>query len=293
MSNDASQDLSSGIPRRGLVRAGFGAIAAPAVLRIIPANAQSRVIKIGHVSPKTGRLAGFGEADGFILEQVRGILATGLQSGGRSYQVQIISKDSQSSGSRAAEVASELILGDKVDLIVAATTPDTTNPVADQAEVNEIPCITTNCPWQPYFFGRRGDPAKGFNWTYHFFWGLEDVIAAFLALWDSAQTNKVVGGLFPNDADGNAWGDPERGLPPALAKAGYRLTDPGRYQVMTNDFTSQISAFKSDGAEVVTGNMIPPDFATFWSQAAQQGFRPKIVTIGKALLFPSVSESLA
>ena len=74
MSNDASQDLSSGISRRGLVRAGFGAIAAPAVLRIIPANAQSRVIKIGHVSPKTGPLAGFGEADGFILEQVRGIL---------------------------------------------------------------------------------------------------------------------------------------------------------------------------------------------------------------------------
>ena len=49
--------------------------------------------------------------------------------------------------------------------------------MADQAEVNEVPCITTNCPWQPYFFGRKGDPAKGFTWTYHFFWGLEDVIA--------------------------------------------------------------------------------------------------------------------
>ena len=45
-------------------------------------------------------------------------------------------------------------------------------------------------------------------------------------------------------------------------------------------------------AEIVTGNMIPPDFATFWSQAAQQGFQPKIVTIGKALLFPSVIDSL-
>jgi branched-chain amino acid transport system substrate-binding protein len=184
------------------------------------------------------------------------------------------------------------MLGDKVDLIVASATPDTTNPVADQAEVNEVPCITTNCPWQPYFFGRKGDPKKGFTWTYHFFWGLEDVIGAFLALWDEIPTNKIVGGVFPNDADGNAWGDPALGLPPALAKAGYRLIDPGRYQVMNNDFTAQITAFKNAGCEIVTGNMIPPDFATFWSQCAQQGFRPKIVTIGKALLFPSVIESL-
>jgi len=278
--------------RRTVVKAGLGAVAAPAVLRVIPANAQSRAIKIGHVSPRTGPLAGFGEADTFILEQVRGILAKGLEVGGKTYPVQIISKDSQSTGTRASEVASELILGDKVDLIVASATPDTTNPVADQAEVNEVPCITTNCPWQPYFFGRRGDPKKGFTWTYHFFWGLEDVIAAFLALWDGAPTNKVVGGLFPNDADGNAWGDAKLGLPPALAAAGYKLHDPGRYQVMNNDFTAQISAFKSAGAEIVTGNMIPPDFATFWSQAAQQGFKPKIVTIGKALLFPSVINSL-
>src|SRR5215467_14530241 len=204
--------------RRTLVKAGLGAIAAPAVLRVLPAEAQSQVIKIGHVSPKTGPLAGFGEADNFILEQVRSILGQGLSNGGKTYKVEIISKDSQSSGSRAAEVASELILGDKVNLIVAASTPDTTNPVADQAEVNEVPCVTTDCPWQPYFFGRKGDPKKGFTWTYHFFWGLEDVIAAFLALWDSGSTNKVVGGLFPNDADGNAWGDAQLGLPPALAQ---------------------------------------------------------------------------
>src|SRR4030088_1612502 len=239
MPKDALHDLSSGVSGRGLIKVGLGAIAGPAVLRSIPANAQSRVIKIGHVSPKTGPLAGFGEAAGFILEHVRGILAGGLQSGGRTYQVQIISKDSQSSGSRAAEVASELLLGDKVDLIVASATPDTTNPVADQAEVNEVPCITPNCPWQPYFFGRKGDPAKGFTWTYHFFWGLEDVIGAFLALWNSAPTNRVGGGCFPNAAGGSAGGDREGGLPEPLAAAGYRLIDPGRYQPVNNDFTSQ------------------------------------------------------
>ena len=280
------------VDRRTLIKTGLGALAAPAILNVIPVNAQSRVIKIGHVSPRTGPIAPFGEADPYILDQIQKLVEKGISNGGRTYPVQIISKDSQSSTSRASEVAAELILRDKVDLIVAASTPDTTNPVADQAEVNEIPCVTTDCPWQPYFFGRKGDPAKGFNWTYHFFWGLEDVIGAFLALWNSAPTNKVIGGLFPNDADGNAWGDAERGLPKPLAAAGYRLIDPGRYQPVNNDFTSQISAFKTAGAEIVTGNMIPPDFATFWSQAAQQGFRPKIVTIGKALLFPSVINSL-
>jgi branched-chain amino acid transport system substrate-binding protein len=289
---DTNRNVHRGISRRVVVKAGLGAIAAPAVLRMPSAFAASDTIKIGYVSPKTGPLAGFGEPNEFILNQVNGILSKGLECGGKTYKVEIISKDSQSTSSRASDVASELILGDKVNLILGQAAPDTTNPVADQAEVNETPCVTTNCPWQPYFFGRNGNPKTGFTWTYHFFWGLEDVIASYLPLWDSLKTNKVVGGLFPNDADGNAWGDPKHGLPPELTKAGYKLHDPGRYQVMNNDFTSQISAFKSIGAEIVVGNMIPPDFATFWSQAAQQGFHPKIVTIGKALLFPSVVKSL-
>jgi branched-chain amino acid transport system substrate-binding protein len=280
------------ITRRTLVKTGLGAIAAPAVLGVLPAQAQSSVIKIGLVSPRTGPLAGFGEADGFIVDQVRQIVGKGLSSGGKTYKVEIVAKDSQSSTSRASEVAAELILSDKVNLLIGSGTPDTTNPVADQAEVNEVPCITTNCPWQPYFFGRNGDPKKGFTWTYHFFWGLEDIIAAYSALWETVPNNKVIGGLFPNDADGNAWGDAQRGVSPAYIKAGYKVVDPGRYQPMNNDFTSQISAFKAAGAEIVTGVMIPPDFATFWSQAAQQGFKPKIVTIGKALLFPSVVDSL-
>ena len=292
MSDETKVKARKGVDRRTVIAGGLGALAAPAVLRVIPANAQSKAIKLGLVSPKTGPLAGFGEPEAFILEQVNKVLKPGLSVAGKTYPVEIIAKDSQSTSTRATEVAAELISHDKVDLLLGQAAPDTTNPVADQAEVNETPCVTTNCPWQPYFFGRNGDPKKGFTWTYNFFWGLEDVIAAYLPLWDSAPTNKVMGGLFPNDADGNAWGDPQRGLPPALGKAGYKLIDPGRYQVMNNDFTSQISAFKSAGAEIVVGNMIPPDFATFWSQAAQQNFHPKIVTIGKALLFRSAVSSL-
>ena len=46
-------------------------------------------------------------------------------------------------------------------------------------------------PWQPWFFGRNGDPQKGFDWTYHFFWGLEDVIAVFTNMWSQVETNKT------------------------------------------------------------------------------------------------------
>jgi branched-chain amino acid transport system substrate-binding protein len=255
-------------------------------------GAQGRVIKLGYVSPQTGPLAGFGEADNFILEGVRTALKDGLQIGGTAHAVEILVKDSQSDPNRAATVAGDLITGSEVDLILATGTPETTNPVADQAEANGVPAITSVAPWQPYFFGRKGDPEKPFKWTYHFFWGLEDIIQVFTNLWAEVPTNKVVGALWPNDGDGNAWGDPKQGFPPALEEAGYTVVDPGRYQNQTDDFSSQISKFKSAKAEIVTGVPIPPDFTTFWKQAAQQGFKPKAASIGKALLFPSSVDAL-
>ena len=175
--------------------------------------------------------------------------------------------------------------------MLVASTPETTNPVSTQCEIEGVPCLSTVAPWQPYFIGRQsnpGDPASWtpFEYTYHFFWGLEDVIAVFTNMWGQLDTNISVGGLFPNDGDGNAWGDPVVGFPPTLAELGYALTDPGRYQNLTDDFSAQIAAFKNADAEIVTGVVLPPDFTTFWNQALQQGFRPKIASIGKAILFP-------
>lgn len=283
--------ITTGFTRRKFIKQGSVILAAPAILRATTVGAQGAPFKIGIVSPQTGPLSGFGEAEDFVLNGLADTIA-GITNNGAPVAIEIIRKDSQSNPNRAAEVAQELILQDGVNLILAKDTPDTTNPVADQAELNEIPCITTNCPWQPYFFGRGGNPAVGFNYTYHFFWGLEDVIGNFTAMWTASGAAKTIGGLFPNDADGNAWGDAALGLPGPLAAQGFTLVDPGRYETMNNDFSAQISAFKDAGCEIVTGVMIPPDFATFWSQAAQQGFAPKVVTIGKALLFPASVDAL-
>jgi branched-chain amino acid transport system substrate-binding protein len=144
-------------------------------------------------------------------------------------------------------------------------------------------------PWQPWFFARGGKPETGFEWTYHFFWGLEDAIGTFIGLWKQVDTNNIIGGAFANDPDGNAWGG---ALPKELEKAGYTFVDPGRFQTLSENFTAHISAFKNAGCDIITGNMIPPDFTTFWTQAGQQGLKPKVATIAKALLFPASVEAL-
>jgi branched-chain amino acid transport system substrate-binding protein len=181
------------------------------------------------------------------------VVKGGIKVGGATYPVEVVVKDSQSNPNRAAEVAKELIVGEKVDLMLAASTPETTNPVSTQCEIEEMPCVTTMCPWQPYFIGRQANPAGGppawkpFNYTYHYFSGLEDVIAVFTNMWGQLKTDKTVGALFPNDGDGNARGDKVVGFPPVLDKLGYKLVDPGRYQNLTDDFTAQIAAFKEGG----------------------------------------------
>ena len=275
--------------RRSFVQ---GLTAAAATLAASKNAFAADTIKIGYVSPQTGPLAPFGEADKWVIDQMKAAFKDGLTIGGKKYEVQIVLKDSQSNPNRAGEVANDLVLKDKVALMLTAGTPETANPVSDVCELNEVPCISSVVPWQPWFFGRKGDPAKGFNFTYHMFWGLEDVIANFTNGWNSVTTNKKVGGLFPNDGDGNAWGDKELGFPKPLAGMGYTLTDPGRFQNGTQDFSAQIAAFKKDGVEIVTGVVIPPDAKTFLTQAKQQGFKPKVITLGKALLFPGAIEAL-
>ena len=270
--------------------AASGLISSSSALPVV-AVAKGSAMKIGYISPRTGPLAAFAEADTFVLE---GFKAAAKAQG---LNIEVIVKDSQSNPNRAAQVAKELIVQNKVNLMLVASTPETTNPVATTCEAEETPCISTVAPWQPWFIGQQANPAdpkswKPFNYAFHFFWGLEDVIAVYTNMWQQIETNKSVGGLFPNDGDGNAWGDKTVGFLPVLEKLSFKLADPGRYQNLTDDFSAQINAFKSAQCEIVTGVMIPPDFTTFWSQAKQLGFTPKVASIGKALLFPQALEAL-
>jgi branched-chain amino acid transport system substrate-binding protein len=288
---DATTTFAASVSRRRALQLA-GATALSGLASYIPARAAARPIRVGYVSPATGPLAPLGEADDYVLKSVRETLKDGVVTAAGKVPVEILVKDSQSNPNRAAEVAGELILQDNIDLMVVGATPENSNPVCDQSELNGVPCISSTTPWQPWFFGRGGDPSKGFDWTYHYFWGLEDIIEVFTSIWDQIPTNKVVGLFLANDGDGNAWGDPKMGLPPVLKSKGFTVVDPGRFQPFQADYSAQIAAYKKAGVEIVAGVPTPPDFKNFWTQARQQGFHPKAVTMGKAISFPSTMDAL-
>ena len=250
------------------------------------------VVKIGFTSPLTGSLAGFGEADAFIVDAINKLTVDGFMLGDKSYKVEIIQKDVESNSDTAASRAGDLITDSAVDVMLAIATPEMVNPVADQCEANGVPCLSTLAPWQRYFFGRGGDLAKGFDWTYHFFGGTEQMVAVFGDIWASVATNKTVGLLCPNDPDGNLFADVTTGFPAGIAAGGYTLVDPGRFETFSDNFSTVIGQMKDGGVEIVAGISSPPDFATFWMHAKQQGFNPKLVTMAKAVLFSSAVEAL-
>ncbi len=245
---------------------------------------QRDYILVGRPNPTTGPIAGFGEATPWAEERaLQAINKDGgifIQEYGKKLPVKIKVVDTESDPTKAAEVASKLILEDKVDLMVALHTPATVNPVSAMCERYQVPCIALDAPVEAWL---TGGP---YQWTYLAFWTTEQVADVFVGIWDMVadKTNKVIGGLFANDADGKTFAE---AIMKRLPAKGYKMVDPGRIPPNTRDFTAVINQFRQENVEIVTGNLIPPDFATAWRQFHQQGFIPKVVTIGRAILFPS------
>ncbi|MGH2836131.1 MAG: ABC transporter substrate-binding protein, partial [Solirubrobacteraceae bacterium] len=160
-------------------------------------------INLGYVSPLTGADAGFGEPDPYILSLVREKVAHGLKIGGRTYRVNIIDKDAQSTPSVSARVTQELINSSHVDMLLATSTPEVVLPVSSAAEAAGVPAISTIVPWQSWWLGLHNSltKPKPYKWIYHFSFGSINFYDTYTSLWPQVKTNKVVGVLYPNDSD--------------------------------------------------------------------------------------------
>jgi branched-chain amino acid transport system substrate-binding protein len=255
-----------------------------------PVASSTSTITLGYVAPFTGSLAGFASADRFVIDTIRNTpaYAKGFKAGSKTYQVNIIATDSQSDPNRASQLARQLILNNNVDLLLTSSTPETVNPVAVVAQTEGVPCAATNDPWESWYSGLGGNPASPtttFQYCTLFFFGLHDLHECFVPMWNRLPaSSKNVACMYPNDADGNAF---RAVLPPLIQAAGYTPIDGGAYTDGTTDYTAMIDKFKSNDCQYFSGCPLPPDFNIFWRQANQQGWKPKLATVAKVLLFPA------
>jgi branched-chain amino acid transport system substrate-binding protein len=281
------------ISRRNLLKAtgASGLAAAMNVPLVNIARAQSNTIKIGWVGCLTGVRAAFAEPDTWIHERIMARVKNGLKIGGKTYQVEFVFKDNQSDTNRSSVVASELVLRDKCDLILVED-GDAQIPVQGLADARGIPTISTMVPWQGWMFPRKSTPDKGFPYSFHFFWGADDVVKNFVGMWQSVETNKKVGTLYIDNPAGTAFSDPKLGLPAGITKAAYQEFSAGKFQIATDDFTNQVASFRNNGVDIVSGFTYGNHWVTLWNQAAQANLRPQVCTVAAAFLFPSAVNAL-
>ena len=295
-----------GVSRRSVLRGlGAGAVATGAggILaacssgtKVSIAASSTSTITLGYVAPFTGSLSGFASADHFVIDTIRNTpaYAKGFKVGGKTYPVNIIVTDSQSDPNRASQLARQLILNNNADMLLTSSTPETVNPVAVVAQTEGVPCAATNDPWESWYAGlggNPGNPTTTFQYCTLFFLGLQDLNNCFVAMWNRLPVgnDKNVAGMWPNDADGNAF---RAAMPGLMAQSGYHAVDGGAYTDGTTDFTAMITKFKANHCQYLNNCPLPPDFNIFWRQANEQGWKPRLATVAKVLLFPADTVAL-
>ena len=292
MGDEETVTRRSGMTRREFIQkttiAG-AALSIPALTRRASAAKKRDFILIGRVNPNSGALSSFGETtpwvDDRVLAEINKDGGIFIKEAGKKLPVRIKLMDSESDPTKAGDVASKLILQDEIDLMITLHTPDTVNPVDAMCERYQVPCISSNAPVESWL---TGGPYK---WSFHFFFSVPQIVDTFVAMWDSVadKTNKVVGGLWPNDPDGKTYAEM---FTKRLNEKGYKVVDAGRFPNKTPDYTSFIDLWKKEKVEILTSIQPPPDFAAAWRQCFQQGFIPKMCTGGKPILFPSAVQAI-
>ena len=303
--DSGSTPSGGGIDRRSLLRAigaGAAVVGGGGLLQACSSSVKgasgsgstTKSITIGWIHPLTGALAGFGAPDNWVISKIKQTspYKNGFKIGSKTYPVTIKSYDTQSSPTRAGDLAKTAILSDGVDLLLASSTPETVNAVSSQAESLGTPLICSNIPWEAWYLNLfpKGNPqhaTEKAKFVVMYFLGAEHLAKCFIPMWDrihaQLHTNKIVAAAFPNDSDGNAF---RAVFPPIVTAAGYKMVLSSPYPDGTTDYSSMISQFKASKADFFTNVPLPPDFATMWKQSAQQGFKPKLATVAKVLLFP-------
>ena len=232
-------------------------------------SAGDKTIVLGTSLSLTGPLGQFGEdlRAGYKEKVAELNAAGGLQVGGGKRHVTLTVLDNRSDPTTASQQIRELVLKDSAVGLLGACTPPINTPEALAAEQAKIPYIAT-C--NPVLAFQAGKPS---GWTYAWdaFISEQDQAAGAAKALAKASSNKKVALFTDTEPDGVA----ERpAYKKAFAAAGLDVVGDYTFPVGTTDFSSFINDAKSKGAQLVAGQMVPPDGIALWKQMKALSFAP-------------------
>jgi branched-chain amino acid transport system substrate-binding protein len=262
-------------------------------------------IKVGVVHAQTGMFAAFGQGGVFgIKAAVEDINKDGgVKVGNTKIPIKLVVVDNESDPNKAGSLAENLILQEKVNFIVSGDEPPHMHAgVSQVTDKHKIVYVTATGPREPWVAMREGTPTK---WQYTWATGQFAIVSpppagdfrakpgytivdTWMAMLDlfGGQTNKKVGIICSDDPDGRGW---YMLFGPALKKAGYDVIgldkNLGLVPLETTDFSSVIKQWKDAKVDILWGNTPGPFFGAVWKQANTLGFKPKMVSIGRAALY--------
>jgi len=263
-------------------------------------------IRVGVIQAQTGMYAGFGSGDVFgIQAAVDDINAQGgVDVNGTKMTIKLTFVDDQSDPNKTGSLAESLVTQNNVQFLLSGDEPPPMHPgVSAVADRYKIPYVTSVGPFEPWNGLRSATDTK---WPYTWASGLfalavpasgsdfragkpgytvNDTWVEMLSQFGS-QTTKKAGVIASDDPDGVGW---YQGLPDMLTKNGYTPIGLdkklGLLPMETTDFSSVINEWKANDCQILWGNCPAPFFGSLWKQARTLGFKPKIVSIGRAPLF--------
>jgi branched-chain amino acid transport system substrate-binding protein len=234
-------------------------------------------IVIGASIPLSGPLAGFGAYQKWGYETAVNDLnkAGGVLVDGQKRLVKLVIRDDKTDPSVTASNTETLISRDKAVAMLGSCTPALVNAGALVAERRKVPLVAGCDPLQAFKSVRK------WQYAWVLFFDETDLATAPFRMLDEMKlsTNKKVAIMADNGPDGALVGGK---LWPATAKAGgYTVVQNASFPTDAQQFTSMVAQAKSEGADIVLVDAIPPQAIAMRKQMASAGYTPKLLVMEK------------
>jgi branched-chain amino acid transport system substrate-binding protein len=249
---------------------------AAALLAAAAGLATAQDLVIGTSLPFAGPFAQYGETvrDGYQLAVAHINARGGVQVGGAKRPLKLVILDNQGDPNQVAAQGRKLVQSEKAVALLGALTPMFNVPLSVVADSSRVPLLMSLVPIDAWQNARKG----GWNYAWNLYAHEPEATTMSWKAADQIATNKKVALFLNSDDDGEIWG---RNWAAQAKGAGYEIVYTAKVPLGTTNWSTHVNGAKAAGAEIVLGQMIPPDAIALWKQMKALGFKPKMATCEK------------